>query len=246
MAEAERLQKLLSGLGYGSRREIERWIEAGSIKVNGAVATLGTKATLEDKIIVKGERVIARHNQSTRILMYHKPVGEICSRRDPVFSNTVFEHLPPIQGARWIQVGRLDVNTSGLLLFTNDGDLANQLMHPRFEMEREYAVRVRGEVNDEILKSLQKGVELEDGMACFKKVLYVGGEGQNTWYHVVLTEGRHREVRRLWESQGLVVSRLIRVRFGPLNLPRTLARGKWTELSQTEVKTFIHETTRAH
>lgn len=240
---AERLQKLLSRLGYGSRREIERWIVEGSIKVNGAVATLGDKVTSNDAIIVKGQRVTLQEDpaQPVRILIYHKPVGEICSRRDPLFSQTVFDNLPPIASGRWIQVGRLDVNTSGLLLFTDNGELANRLMHPKFEIEREYAVRVRGTVNETVLRTLQKGVQLEDGMARFKKVLYVGGEGQNTWYHVILTEGRHREVRRLWESQNLTVSRLIRVRYGSLSLPRSLARGKWTELSREEVNAFVSQ-----
>lgn len=247
MAE-ERLQKLLSRLGYGSRREIERWIAEGSIKVNGITATLGLKVGLKDKIIVKGKVVptASKENESTRILLYHKPVGEICSRRDPLFSKTVFDNLPPIFSGRWVQIGRLDVNTSGLLLFTNDGGLANQLMHPKFEIEREYAVRVRGQVSEAILRNLQKGVQLEDGMAKFKKVLYVGGENQNAWYHVILTEGRNREVRRLWESQDLEVSRLIRVRYAGITLPRSLARGKWMELSKEEVNTFIHETTSPH
>lgn len=238
---SERLQKILSRAGFGSRREIERWIEEGLIKVNGVVAKLGDGATAEDKISVRG-RIIdnpLKIENKTRILLYHKPVGEISSRNDPKFTKTVFDSLPHLKQGRWVQVGRLDLNTSGLLIFTNDGELANRLMHPKYELEREYAVRVYGQVSPEAIKALLKGVELDDGIAKFKKVEFRGGEGTNGWYHVVLSEGRNREVRRLWESQGLEVSRLIRVRYGKLHMPRSLDRGSYVELSPKEVESFL-------
>ncbi|MCP0913493.1 MULTISPECIES: 23S rRNA pseudouridine(2605) synthase RluB [Legionella] len=237
----ERLQKILSQAGLGSRREMERWIEQGLIEVNGVPAKLGDVASAEDKISVRG-RLIAnplKLAQKTRILLYHKPVGEISSRHDPKHSKTVFDNLPVLKQGRWVQVGRLDINTSGLLIFTNNGELANRLMHPKYELEREYAVRVRGEVSAEAIRNLQKGVQLEDGFAKFKKIEFRGGEGSNTWYHVVLSEGRNREVRRLWESQGVEVSRLIRIRYGKLYMPRSLARGQFTELSPREVDSFL-------
>lgn len=238
---SERLQKILSQAGFGSRREIERWIEEGLIKVNGVLAKLGDGATEDDVISVRG-RVIdnpLKIENKIRILLYHKPVGEISSRNDPKFTKTVFDNLPHLKQGRWVQVGRLDLNTSGLLIFTNDGELANRLMHPKYELEREYAVRVYGQVTPEMLKTLMKGVMLEDGIAKFKKVEFRGGEGTNGWYHVVLSEGRNREVRRLWESQGVEVSRLIRVRYGKLHMPRSLDRGSFIELSPKEVETFL-------
>ncbi|WP_131775276.1 23S rRNA pseudouridine(2605) synthase RluB [Legionella impletisoli] len=237
----ERLQKVLSQAGLGSRREMERWIENGLIHVNGEQAKLGDSVSADDKISVKG-RIIANPLKlatKTRILLYHKPVGEISSRKDPKHSKTVFDHLPHLKQGRWIQVGRLDINTSGLLIFTNNGELANRLMHPKYELEREYAVRVRGEVNRETIRALEKGVELEDGVAKFKKIEFRGGEGTNSWYHVVITEGKNREVRRLWQSQGVEVSRLIRIRYGSLSLPRFLARGQCKELFPEEVDKFI-------
>lgn len=241
MSEVERVQKVLSRLGLGSRREIEKYITEGSVKINGLPAKLGDKVSDTDVVIVKGKKInLSGHEkQATRILLYYKPVGEVCSRKDPIFSKTVFESLPTIKEGRWVQVGRLDVNTAGLLIFTNDGALANHLMHPKHQIEREYAVRVCGQVTQEMLKQLSDGVMLDDGLAQFKKIQYQGGEGVNAWYHVVLTEGRHREVRRLWQSQGVEVSRLIRIRYGELSLPRSLSRGKWTELSQQEVNRFI-------
>lgn len=238
---SERLQKILSQAGFGSRREIERWIEEGLIKVNGVLAKLGDGATAEDVISVRGRVIDNPLNieNKTRILLYHKPVGEISSRNDPKFTKTVFDNLPHLKQGRWVQVGRLDLNTSGLLIFTNDGELANRLMHPKYELEREYAVRVYGQVTPEMIRDLTKGVMLEDGIAKFKKVDFRGGEGTNGWYHVVLSEGRNREVRRLWESQGLEVSRLIRVRYGKLHMPRSLDRGSFVELSPKEVETFL-------
>lgn len=238
---SERLQKILSQAGMGSRREMERWIESGWVQVNGKPAKLGDSAGPFDKISVKG-RLIAnplKEKQSTRILMYHKPVGEISSRNDPKFSKTVFDNLPALKQGRWVQVGRLDLNTSGLLLFTNDGELANQLMHPRYELEREYAVRVHGQVSPEMLNNLKRGVTLDDGPAKFTKLVFHGGDGANTWYHVTLSEGRNREVRRLWESQGVEVSRLIRIRYGSLSMPRFLGRGQTYELTSKEVSEFI-------
>jgi len=238
---SERLQKILSQAGFGSRREMERWIESGLVKVNGIQATLGDGASPDDKITVKGKLIDnpLKGELKTRILLYHKPVGEISSRRDPKFLKTVFDNLPHLKQGRWVQVGRLDLNTSGLLIFTNDGELANRLMHPKYELEREYAVRVHGRVSPEHINVLLHGVMLDDGMAKFKRVDYRGGEGANSWYHVILSEGRNREVRRLWESQGLEVSRLIRIRYGQLIMPRYLARGEFIELSPKDVSAFM-------
>lgn len=237
----ERLQKILSQAGLGSRREMERWIENGWVQVNGKSVKLGDSASSEDKITVKGKLIPnpLKLKQKTRILVYHKPIGEISSRHDPKFEKTVFDNLPHLKQGRWVQVGRLDLNTSGLLIFTNNGELANQLMHPKYGLEREYAVRVRGQVSPEILKNLQKGVVLEDGPAKFTRIEYRGGEGVNSWYHVILNEGRNREVRRLWESQGLEVSRLIRIRYGIISMPRFLARGQTYELTPKEVNDFL-------
>jgi 23S rRNA pseudouridine2605 synthase len=238
---SERLQKILSQAGLGSRREMERWIENGWVQVNGKPVKLGDSATGEDKITVKGKLIAnpLKVKQNTRILLYHKPVGEISSRHDPKFEKTVFDNLPHLRQGRWVQVGRLDLNTSGLLIFTNNGELANQLMHPRYGLEREYAVRVHGQVSPESLKNLLKGVELEDGVAKFTRLEYRGGEGTNSWYHVTLNEGRNREVRRLWESQGVEVSRLIRVRYGMISMPRYLVRGQTYELTPKEVTDFL-------
>ncbi|QBR84216.1 pseudouridine synthase [Legionella israelensis] len=241
---SERLQKILSQAGFGSRREMERWIANGWIKINGVQATLGDTARPEDKITVKGKLIQnpLKYTSKTRILLYHKPVGEISSRHDPKHIKTVFDHLPSLKHGRWVQVGRLDINTSGLMIFTNDGGLANKLMHPKHAFEREYAVRVHGQVDSEILKRLLEGVQLDDGSARFRRIEFRGGEGTNAWYHVILTEGRNREVRRLWESQGVEVSRLIRIRFGNLSLPRSLSRGQYYELTPKEVKEFLEKT----
>ena len=238
---SERLQKLLSQAGFGSRREMERWIEAGLIHVNGLPAKLGDSATSDDKISVKG-RVIDNPLKlvyKTRILLYYKPVGEISSRSDPKHSRTVFDHLPHLKQGRWVQVGRLDINTSGLLIFTNNGELANRLMHPKYELEREYAVRVYGQVSPDVIKALLAGVPFDEGIAKFKRIEFKGGEGTNTWYHVVLSEGKNREVRRLWQSQGVEVSRLVRVRYGPFQLPRSLDRGGFVELSVQDVDDYV-------
>ncbi len=234
----DRIQKILSQIGLGSRREIEQWIAEGLVTVNGRIAKLGETAGKEDKLAVRGKlvKVMDSENIKTRVLVYHKPIGEISSKHDPKFDKTVFDKLPFIRQGRWVQVGRLDINTSGLLLFTNNGELANQLMHPKFALEREYAVRVRGQVHEDLIKNLLKGVQLDDGEAKFKRIEFKGGEGSNTWYHVTLTEGRNREVRRLWQSQGIEVSRLIRIRYGTITLPRFLTRGNFHELSPKDIE----------
>ncbi|MEQ5136384.1 23S rRNA pseudouridine(2605) synthase RluB [Providencia alcalifaciens] len=232
--QTEKLQKILARSGHGSRREIEGLLKEGRISVDGKMATLGDRVEVKasTKIRLDG-RVLAikePEKEICRVMAYYKPEGELCTRHDPEGRPTVFNRLPKLTGARWIAVGRLDVNTSGLLLFTTDGDLANRLMHPSREVEREYAVRVFGEITDAKIRQLTTGVQLEDGPASFKTVSYRGGEGMNQWYNVTLTEGRNREVRRLWESVGVQVSRLIRVRYGDIDLPKGLPRGGWTEL----------------
>ncbi|MHC8315535.1 23S rRNA pseudouridine(2605) synthase RluB [Pseudomonas sp. LB3P31] len=234
----EKLQKVLARIGVGSRRDVEAWISHGRIKVNGKDATLGQRVDLHDAITIDG-RVIKREEAAEsvrRVIMYNKPDGEICTRNDPEGRPTVFDKMPRPKEGRWINIGRLDINTTGLLMFTTDGELANRLMHPSYEMDREYAVRVRGEVDDEMIERLKAGVVLEDGPAKFTDIKQApGGEGFNHWYHCVVMEGRNREVRRLWESQGLVVSRLKRVRFGPVFLNSDLPMGRWREMSQFEV-----------
>ncbi|WP_040262253.1 23S rRNA pseudouridine(2605) synthase RluB [Pseudomonas massiliensis] len=234
----EKLQKVLARIGVGSRRDVEAWIGEGRIKVNGVVATLGQRVDLHDAISVDGKLIRREEAAETvrRVIIYNKPDGEICTRDDPEGRPTVFDRLPRPREGRWINVGRLDINTTGLLLFTTDGELANRLMHPSYEMDREYAVRVRGEVDEDMIARLKAGVVLEDGPAKFTDIQEApGGEGFNHWYHCVVMEGRNREVRRLWESQGLVVSRLKRVRFGPVFLNSDLPMGRWRELSQNEV-----------
>lgn len=234
--EPERLQKVLAQAGLGSRREIERWIEEGRLQVNDQPATLGQKIAPGDRVKLNGRLLSLRFQpRAPRILLYHKPEGEIVSRQDPEGRPTVFERLPPLRKGRWLAVGRLDFNTSGLLLFTNDGELANRLMHPRYALEREYAVRVLGELNAEQAQSLTAGIELSDGLARFTSLREEGGEGANRWYRATITEGRNREVRRMFEAVGLVVSRLMRVRYGPVQLPGRLRRGMWMELPPAEV-----------
>jgi len=236
----ERIHKLLAQAGIASRRQVESWIKAGRITINGKLAKPGDRITAADKVRLDGELLHAEAPSARiRIIAYHKPAGEVCTRSDEKGRATVFAALPSIRNGRWINIGRLDINTTGLLLFTNDGKLANKLMHPSGEMEREYAVRVFGEVKKETLDKLLKGVELEDGPAAFDSIHEAGGKGRNHWYHVVIREGRNREIRRLWESQGITVSRLIRVRFGPCQLPRSLRPGQYHEFSRIEVNEFL-------
>ena len=225
---SERLHKLLARAGFGSRREIERWISEGRITLNGAPAKLGDCATEKDDIRIDGRRLAARQVAAPerRVIAYYKPEGEVTTRSDPEGRPTIFENLPRLTQGRWIAVGRLDINTSGLLLLTTDGELANRLMHPSRAVPREYAVRVLGAVDEELLQRLKSGVQLDDGMAHFESIADAGGSGANHWYHVILTEGRNREVRRLWESQGVKISRLIRVGYGPIALTRRLRPGR--------------------
>lgn len=237
--QSEKLQKVLARAGHGSRREVEAMIQAGRVSVDGKISTLGDRVEVTGgtKIRLDGHVLSVMESQDTvcRVLAYYKPEGELCTRNDPEGRPTVFDRLPKMRGSRWIAVGRLDVNTSGLLLFTTDGELANRLMHPSREVEREYAVRVFGQVDDEKIKQLSRGVQLEDGPAAFRSIKFQGGEGLNQWYNVTLTEGRNREVRRLWEAVGVQVSRLIRVRYGDLNLPKGLPRGGYKELDLPDI-----------
>jgi 23S rRNA pseudouridine2605 synthase len=229
----ERLHKWLAGAGLGSRREIETWIAAGRVKVNGKLAALGCSVSGTERITIDGEVVrglALRRRAAPRVVIYHKPVGEIATRSDPEGRKTVFDALPAVSGGRWISVGRLDVDTAGLLIFTTDGDLAHRLMHPSSNLVREYAVRVRGRPTPADLESLKAGVELEDGRGRFDAIHDEGGEGANHWFRVTVAEGRNRIVRRLWESIDCQVSRLIRVQFGPVALPRHLPRGETREL----------------
>ncbi|UDL03464.1 23S rRNA pseudouridine(2605) synthase RluB [Marinobacter sp. CA1] len=236
-AGPERLQKLLARAGLGSRREIESWIAEGRIKVNGEAAITGQKATTEDRVELDGRRVdlSSAAEVTRRVLVYNKPEGEVTSRQDPEGRPTVFDRLPRLKDQRWIAVGRLDINTTGLMLFTTDGELANRLMHPSHEIDREYAVRIFGEVDEAMIARLKEGVLLEDGIARFSDIAEAGGSGLNRWFHVTLMEGRNREVRRLWESQGVKVSRLKRVRYGPIFLPSRLSVGRWEEAGQKAV-----------
>jgi 23S rRNA pseudouridine2605 synthase len=239
--QAERLQKLLAAAGHGSRREIEGWIAAGRLKVNGAVAKLGDRAAPGDMIELDGAALALKAaGGRPRVLLYHKPDGEMVTRSDPQGRPTVFQRLPPIPGGKWVAVGRLDINTAGLLLLTDSGELANQLMHPRYAVEREYAVRVLGTLSPENRAKLLSGVRLDDGSGRFDRLEPAGGaEGANRWYRVVLREGRNREVRRLFEAVGCKVSRLLRVRYGPVELPRDLRPGNWIELDGKTVAEIV-------
>jgi 23S rRNA pseudouridine2605 synthase len=237
--QGERLQKVLAAAGLGSRREMEEWIAAGRVTVNGEVATLGMRV-VEGDVIRADRRVVHVKEQGAslpRVLLYHKQEGEIVSRDDPGQRASVFDNLPKVRGQKWIAIGRLDFNTSGLLIFTTSGDLANRLMHPRFEVEREYAVRTQGEMSPEQMKQMvRQGIELDDGPVKFEKLSDEGGEGFNHWYRIVVKEGRNRVVRRTFEALGLPVSRLMRVRFGIINLPPRLKRGMQAELGEGEVR----------
>jgi 23S rRNA pseudouridine2605 synthase len=241
VAEPERLQKVLARTGIASRRELERWIAEGRIQVNGKVAELGQRVGSQDRIRVDEREVSVRERETAplRVLLYHKAAGEICATTDPEGRPTVFDALPRAGRGRWLTVGRLDFNTTGVLLFSNSGELAHRLMHPSSTIEREYAVRVLGEVPDEALEALRRGVDLDGKMARFTRLEDRGGDGVNHWYHVVLEEGRNREVHRLWETQGLRVSRLTRVRYGHLVLPRDLRAGRWKELEGDELRQLL-------
>jgi 23S rRNA pseudouridine2605 synthase len=234
---SEKLQKVLAQVGLGSRRELEKWISAGRVTVNGKLATLGDRVTFRDDIKVDGKPVkLAKHRERIRVIAYNKPEGEISSKDDPEGRPTVFNRLPPLHPGRWVMVGRLDINTSGLLMFTNNGELANALMHPSSEVEREYLVRIHGVVDDEMIERLKEGVLLEDGPAKFLKVKVGQGGNTNRWFSVTIAEGRNREVRRLWESQGVEVSRLKRIRYGTVDIPSYVRSGEWVELEPADVK----------
>ncbi|WP_027855117.1 23S rRNA pseudouridine(2605) synthase RluB [Marinobacterium litorale] len=239
----EKLQKVLARSGFGSRREMERVISEGRVQLNMTVAKLGDRVKEGDKVELDGKTVklIFPSESTSRVLIYNKPVGEVCTRHDPEGRPTVFDNLPPLKQGRWIVIGRLDINTTGLLLFTTDGELANAMMHPSANIDREYAVRVLGEVDEAMLERLTQGVLLDDGMARFTDVQYFDGEGANKWFHCVVMEGRNREVRRLWESQGMQVNRLKRVRFGPVFLPSDVKVGTWRELEVKEVNILRDE-----
>ena len=232
---SQRIQKLLAHLGIASRRQIECWIESGDVLVNGECCALGQRIQGGESISVCGTPVDLQARVPTRVLLYHKPVGEIVSRWDRQQRTTVFDRLPDLESGRWVSVGRLDLNTSGILLLTTDGTLANALMHPGSELEREYQVRVHGRITCEVLSRLQQGVQLEDGVAGLTVLDMQESAGTNTWCRVILREGRNRIVRRLWESQDLEVSRLVRTRYGPLTLPETLRPGEQVELSASQI-----------
>lgn len=239
--EGERIQKVLSRAGLGSRREIEQWISDGAVRVNGQPAKLGDRLHEGDRLTIHGRPVnyAKRLEQAPRVLLYHKPTGELVTRRDPEGRPVIFTQLPRLKDGRWIAVGRLDVNTQGLLLVTNHGELANRLMHPSFEMEREYAVRVLGNVSDETLARLSQGINLEDGPARFETITPAGGEGANHWYHVTLKEGRNRIVRRLFDAVGVTVSRLMRIRYGNIALPPRLKACTFYEMTEKEVAALM-------
>ena len=236
----QKLHKILAQAGLGSRRAMEEWIRAGRVTVNGTAAGIGTRVTSRDVIRV-GRRVVRwpAPQRLPRIVLYHKPEGEIVSRDDPQARSTVFDKMPKIRGGKWLAVGRLDYNTGGLLVLTTSGELANRMMHPRFGLEREYAVRLLGQLRPDQIGHLKAGVQLDDGAARCLSVEDGGGEGRNHWYRIVLTEGRNRIVRRMFEALGMTVSRLMRVRFGPLRLPPRLKRGQWREMAPGEVSEFL-------
>ncbi len=233
----EKLQKVIARSGHASRRESERLIAQKRVRIGQQIAQLGDRVDGSESIFLDDKELfIAWEKPRQRVLTYHKPPGEICSRKDPEHPNTIFDNLPNLKIGRWISVGRLDINTAGLILLTNDGELANLLMHPSSEIVREYAVRVLGEVTDDDLEQLKAGIELDDGMAHFDKITYSGGQGANHWYHVTLKEGRNREVRRMWEAIGVKVSRLSRVRYGIVELHRSQKAGRWEEMEEKQLR----------
>ncbi len=240
----EKLQKILARAGFGSRREVEKLIAEGLVKVNGKVAQLGDRAFPDDKIKVRDHEVRETRlaKQPTQVILYNKPEGQVTSRKDEKGRDTVFQHLPRIINSRWVAIGRLDMNTSGLLIFTNNGELANRMMHPSYEVEREYSVRVFGEVSEDTLKQLKKGIKLDDGWAKFDRIVKLpqqDDDSLNQWYKVVIKEGRNREVRRMWEAVGVQVSRLIRTRYGQFQLPRNLRQGKSEALTWRQVNQLL-------
>ena len=238
--DAPKLHKVLAEAGMGSRREMEELIVAGRVSVNGEPAHIGQRIMPTDQVRINGKPVKRKlQNKPPRVLLYHKPTGEIVSHADPEGRPSVFDKLPPMKTAKWLAVGRLDFNTEGLLMLTTSGDLANRFMHPRYSVEREYAVRVVGELAEGMRQKLLNGVELDDGPANFLRIRDGGGEGTNHWYHVALAEGRNREVRRMFEAAGLMVSRLIRTRHGPISLPKGLKRGRWEELEDNQVRALM-------
>ncbi len=241
LEDSPKLQKALADTGLGSRREIEAWIAGGRVNVNGEPAHVGQRVGPTDKVRIGG-RLVNLHlgqHRLPRVLIYHKPEGEIVSRDDPQHRVSVFDKLPRIRGGRWIAVGRLDFNSCGLMIFTSSGELANRLMHPRYALEREYAVRVLGALSEETTKQLTNGIQLDDGPARFQRLYETGGEGSNRWYEVTLSEGRYREVRRMFEAVGVMVSRLMRVRYGPVSLPPRLKRGQVMELGEPDVQALL-------
>jgi 23S rRNA pseudouridine2605 synthase len=243
-AQSEKLHKVLADAGIGSRRDMEELIIAGRVSVNGQPAHIGQRVSPTDQVRVNGKPLNRRTTapgRPPRVLLYHKPAGEIVSQDDPEKRPTVFQKLPKVSGGRWVAVGRLDFNTEGLLLFTTSGELANRLMHPRYEVEREYAVRLLGELTDEQKQRLLDGIALEDGPAQFRRIEDAGGSGANRWYRVTISEGRNREVRRMFEALGLGVSRLIRIRYGAVQMPRALSRGRYQELSPEWVQAWMHD-----
>jgi len=243
---SEKLQKVLAAAGLGSRRQLEKWIAAGRVSVDGSIAKLGDRVESRARIMVDGRVVKTHTNENPRVLMYSKPEGEVCTTSDPEGRPTVFDSLPAIHSGRWIAIGRLDINTSGLLLFTNFGELANRLMHPSYEVRREYLARVHGDVDESMLKKLTEGVLLEDGLAKFQTVKAQHQRGSeergasNQWFRVALGEGRTREVRRLWESQGVEVNRLKRISYGPIQLPSFIRRSEYIELEPKQVQSLFN------
>jgi 23S rRNA pseudouridine2605 synthase len=242
---SEKLQKMLAGAGLGSRRELEKWIVAGRVSVNGSTATLGDRAEASDRIMVDGRVIKTNRDEIPRVLMYSKPEGEVSTTSDPDGRPTVFEVLPKINSGRWIAIGRLDINTSGLLLFTNYGELANRLMHPSYEIKREYLARIHGDVDQKMLNNLMDGVVLDDGLAKFQTVKAQHHRNpeertsSNQWFRCILAEGKTREVRRLWESQDVEVSRLKRISYGPIELPSFIRRSEFIELEPKQVASLF-------
>ena len=238
----EKLQKVLARAGMGSRRALEKTIEEGKVTINGTVAKLGDRVSGYEKIQIDGKNIVvssAGSKEPPRVIMYNKPEGEVCTRKDPEGRKTIFENLPKVLNSRWVAVGRLDINTTGLILLTTDGDLANKLMHPSSNIDREYRVRIFGKVDQPMIDRLIKGVELEDGMANFEDITVDEEiDSSNRWITVTLMEGRNREVRRLWESQGVQVSRLKRVRFGPILLPSKVSRGRTDDCTPAQIKSL--------